>query len=287
MIVRKQNKSIILENFRHFDLENTFDNGQCFRWNPVSENHYIGVACHNVIHVELIGEDIHLYPVTMKAYRQIWSDYFDLARDYDSIVEELTGIDNHLDTALGFSSGIRMLHQDPWETTISFIISANNNIVRIKRIIETLSKRYGSRIDEEHYDFPTPKQLAGASVEDLRACGLGYRDRYVREVAMRVASGEVNLDEMELMDRQEVEKRLLSLSGVGIKVAQCIMLFGYGIEEVVPADTWIKKIVSILYSEEIGEKQSIESFFQSKFGKNSGYAQQALFHWARKNRLGR
>jgi N-glycosylase/DNA lyase len=253
----------------------------------VNENHYVGVVHGSALNVERIGKDIHLYPLEMEAFKKIWVSYFDLERNYAKVCEELSGIDEHLEQALAFSDGLRMLHQDPWETTISFIISANNNIVRIKKIIENICREYGSLITGSYYAFPTPQQLAKASIEELRSCGLGYRDRYIHGVANAVSLGEFDFENLGSLNRFEAEKSLLDLSGVGVKVAQCIMLFSLGYEEVVPADTWIKKIVSILYSEEIGKYNSIGSFFEAKFGNNSGYAQQVLFHWARQNRLGR
>ena len=129
--------------------------------------------------------------------------------------------------------------------------------------------------------------MCGAPVEELRQCGLGYRDRYIHEASSAVAANQVDFTLLKSMTSEEAEKDLLKLSGVGKKVAQCIMLFSLGIEEVVPADTWIKKIVALLYADEIKKDQSIGEFFLSKFGKNSGYAQQVLFHWARQTQLGR
>lgn len=281
MNVRMSGDHVILENFIHFDLDNTLDNGQCFRWDRVDTDHYVGVAMGRVLEVERIGPDVHFHPCDLETFHGIWVPYFDLDRDYRVIHENLEGIDPSLDRALAYSDGMRLLRQDPWETTVSFIISANNNILRIRRIVRSLSERFGEPLGEGYYAFPTPERLAEAPMEELRACGLGYRDRYVKATALAVAKGEIDLDQIGEKPADDVEKALIGLSGIGPKVAQCILLFAYGFEERVPVDTWIQRIVAGLYAEEFKENETVGAFFKRKFGRFSGYAQQVLFHWAR------
>ena len=192
--------------------------------------------------------------------------------------------------SIEYGSGIRILNQDLWETIISFIISANNNIPRIKGIIERLSKKYGNEINykgKKYYTFPTAKQLENVSVEDYRSLGLGFRDIRLYETTHMILEGKVDLDKLRKnSNTNEVREQLLTLSGVGPKVADCILLFSdLKRFEVFPIDVWVRRVMNDLYIKQEGEnkvsKKQIERLAEEKFGNLAGLAQQYLFYWRR------
>ena len=220
----------ILDNPDSFNLEHIFECGQCFRWNKIDENTYIGVIKEAVIKVT---KDKNRYIFTGKSdsgnFEDIINYYFDLATNYSIYKEKLSKIDKFMSESIKFGEGIRILRQDLWETIISFIISANNNIPRIKKIIERLSKEYGKEVEFEgkkYYKFPTPEELADVSAEELRKLGLGFRDERIVNTTHMILMNQVNLDELKKMNNTEImREELLKLDGVGPKVADCILLF--------------------------------------------------------------
>ena len=212
-----------------FNLKDIFDCGQCFRWNENEDGSYIGVVAHNVIKVWKKDNKIHFKSNGEDDLKEIVTYYFDIDRDYEKIKKKLSKIDNNMKLAIEYGSGIRILNQDLWETIISFIISANNNIPRIKGIIERMSQKFGDEIKFEgktYYTFPTVEQLSKASVEDLKKLGLGFRDVRVYETTKIIKEGRVSLEELKYeKDFTKVRDTLLTLPGVGPKVADCILLF--------------------------------------------------------------
>ena len=217
-------------------------------------------------------------------------EYFDLKRDYKKIKEELSKIDENMKTSIEYGKGIRILNQDLWETIISFIISANNNIPRIKGIIEKLSKKYGKELEFEgkkYYTFPTPKELENVTVEDYRSLGLGFRDIRLYETTKMILEKKVDLQELRKNSNTfEVREKLLTLSGVGPKVADCILLFSdLKRFEVFPIDVWVRRVMNDLYIKNPDEtkvsKKQIEKIANEKFGNLAGLAQQYLFYWRR------
>ena len=215
--------------------------------------------------------------------------YFDLNRDYSTIKNKLSKVDNNLLEATGYGSGIRILNQDLWETIISFIISANNNIPRIKGIIERMSKQYGKEIKyngKSYYTFPTAKELSKATVEDLKKLGLGFRDVRVYETTQMIYSKEFDLEELYSLDTKKAQEKLLTLSGVGPKVADCILLFSTLKRfDVFPIDVWVRRVMNDLYIHDEDEKKinkkEIRKIADEKFGTLEGLAQQYLFYWKR------
>ena len=206
------------------------------------------------------------------------------------IKNKLRKIDNHMEKSILYGEGIRLLNQDLWETIISFIISANNNIPRIKGIIERISKKYGNQIvwnGEEYYTFPTPEQLGKATVEDLRSLGLGFRDVRVFETTQKVLNKEIDLYQLHAeSDTEIVREKLLELPGVGPKVADCILLFSTLKRfNVFPIDVWVRRVMNDLYIKNEDEtkvdKKLILGVANEKFGDLCGIAQQYLFYWKR------
>ena len=280
----------VLENATSFELKDIFDCGQCFRWNEEQDGSYTGVFKGNVLNVKKVGKDIQFKGICDGDIKEIVEDYFDLSRDYEKIKETLSKIDENMKNSVNYGSGIRILNQDLWETIISFIISANNNIPRIKGIIERLSKKYGTKItwnSQEYYAFPSAKQLENVTVEEYRQLGLGFRDIRLFETTQMILKKEVDLEKLyQEKDTNMVRDELLKLSGVGPKVADCILLFSdLKRFDVFPIDVWVRRVMNDLYLKEADEtkvsKKKIENLAKEKFGNLSGLAQQYLFYWRR------
>lgn len=273
-----------------FVPKHIFECGQCFRWNQETDGSYTGVLENNVLNVTLENGQIIFQGICDGNIQEIVTSYFDLDRDYRKIQENLSKIDEPLKTSIQYGKGIRLLNQNLWETIISFIISANNNIPRIKGIIERLAKNYGNKIewkDKIYYTFPTPQQLAKASVTDLRALGLGFRDQRVYETTQIVLNKEVDLQKLSKeTDSRKIREILLILPGVGPKVADCIMLFStLKCLDVFPVDVWVRRVMNELYfklpEEKNLKREQIEKLAYEKYGNLAGIAQQYLFYWKR------
>ena len=280
----------ILKNTSSFEPKHIFECGQCFRWDEEKDGSHTGVVGDNVINVKKVDNTILFSSFGADNLETLITEYFDLKRDYEKIKCELSKIDNYLANSIKYGSGIRILNQDLWETIISFIISANNNIPRIKGIIERLSKKYGNKIEwkgRDYYTFPTIEELAKASVEDLRKLGLGFRDVRVYETTHKILNKEVNLEKLhEEPDTQKARDTLLTLAGVGPKVADCILLFSTLKRfDVFPIDVWVRRVMNELYLKKEDEtkvnKREIEKLAKEKYGALEGIAQQYLFYWKR------
>lgn len=280
----------ILENCKSFEPEHIFECGQCFRWNKQKDGSYTGIFKQNVVNVKKADNKIIFRGICKENIKDECIKYFDLNTNYDNIKSKLSNVDNYLKTSIEYGEGIRILNQDLWETLISFIISANNNIPRIKGIIERISKSYGEKIvwdKAEYYTFPTPQELSKASVEDLRNIGLGFRDVRVYETTKIINENPNKLKELE--DEKDVNKlreELLKFPGVGPKVADCVMLFSTLKKlEVFPIDVWVRRVMNELYIKNVDEtkinKKEIEELAKTKYGNLAGIAQQYLFYWRR------
>ena len=279
-----------LKNIKSFNLEHIFECGQCFRWNKNEAGSYTGVVKKNVINIKMIGKDVYVESYGADDLKELFDYYFDMDRDYESIKNELQKIDSNMRRSILYGEGIRLLNQDLWETIISFIISANNNIPRIKGIIERISKRFGDKIEWngiQYYTFPTPEQLEKASIQDLRNLGLGFRDVRVFETTKIVLNKEIDLDKLhDEKNTQVVREELLKLPGVGPKVADCILLFSTLKRlDVFPIDVWVRRVMNELYihneDENRVDKKLVLSMANEKFGNLQGIAQQYLFYWKR------
>lgn len=287
----KKMQQYILKNPKTFNMKDIFECGQCFRWNEQEDGSYTGIWKENVVNIKKEGQD-YIFTGICKSgnLEEEIKEYFDLNRDYEKIKKELSKIDENMKNSIKYGEGIRILNQDLWETIISFIISANNNIPRIKGIIERLSKEYGKKLEfngKEYYAFPTPEQLKDVTVEEYRKLGLGFRDIRLYETTKMIIDGKVNLKQLEQNpNTMEVREKLLTLSGVGPKVADCILLFSALKRfEVFPIDVWVRRVMNELYIKKEDEtkvsKKEIEKLAQEKFGNLAGMAQQYLFYWRR------
>jgi N-glycosylase/DNA lyase len=280
----------ILRNPKSFNLEHIFECGQCFRWNKQEDGSYTGIFKENVLNVKQERNDFIFKGICNGNIKEIIEEYFDLNRDYEEVKEELSQIDESMAMSIKYGEGIRILNQDLWETIISFIISANNNIPRIKGIIEKLSTKYGKEIvfeEKSYYTFPNPEQLKGVTVQDYRQLGLGFRDIRLYETVHMVLNGKFDLENIhEEKDTLKIREQLLTLSGVGPKVADCILLFSTLKRlEVFPIDVWVRRVMNELYIKNADEnkvnKKEIERIANEKFGNLAGIAQQYLFYWKR------
>lgn len=279
----------IIENNKTFEPRHIFDCGQCFRWNINEDGSYTGIFGNNVLNVKKEENKITFKGICENDIKETVKDYFDFNTNYEEIKEKLASVDEYLKQSIEFGNGIRILNQDLWETIISFIISANNNIPRIKGIIERISKKYGKKIEWEgnkYYTFPTIEELSEATVEDLRALGLGFRDKRVYETTKIFLNKEMTIKELiEEQDVNKLREKLLTLPGIGPKVADCIMLFGLKRFEVFPIDVWVRRVMNDLYIKNEDETKvkntEIEKLAVEKYDKLAGLAQQYLFYWRR------
>jgi len=274
------NEGIIIKGVDNFELDHIFECGQCFRWNKQSNGNYIGVVYGRVIEVEKKDTDVKIYNVNEKEFNDLWCDYFDLKRDYTVIKEEFQK-DPLLKKAVNFGHGIRLLQQEPFELTISFIISSNNRIPMIKRAINNLSKKWGKAIEykgEMYYTFPTASNLEKASLEEIQSCGLGFRARYVKDSANRIYSGDVDLEFIKAQDDDICHEELKKLNGIGPKVSDCIMLFSMQKYSAFPVDVWVKRAMQFFYLAPDVSLPKIRAFARDKFEILAGFAQQYLFY---------
>ncbi len=280
-----------LKNVKSFNLKDIFECGQCFRWNENKDSSYTGIVKNNVIKIYQNNNNLIVKSYGEDNIEELFDFYFDMNTDYEKIKIKLSQIDSYMLESIKYGEGIRILNQDLWETIMSFIISANNNIPRIKGIIEKLSRTYGNEIiwnNEKYYSFPTVNQLSKATVEDFRKLGLGFRDIRMYETTKMILEKQIDLEKLhQEKDTNIVREELLKLSGVGPKVADCILLFSTLKRfDVFPIDVWVRRVMNELYIKNTDEtkvsKKQILEIAQEKFGNLSGIAQQYLFYW-RKN----
>lgn len=278
-----------IENQESFEPKHIFECGQCFRWNLEDDGSYTGVFNENVLNVKKEKDEVQFKGVVNGNIKEIVDEYFDLKRDYSKIKKELSEIDENLNLSIKYGNGIRILNQDLWETIISFIISANNNIPRIKGIIEKMSKKYGKEIyynGTKYYTFPRPEDLENVTVKDFRNLGVGFRDIRLYKTTQMILENKIDLKSLYKEPTRIVKEKLLTLSGVGEKVADCILLFSTLKRfDVFPIDVWVRRVMNELYIKNEDEtkvnKREIQKLAYEKFGKLEGLAQQYLFYWKR------
>ena len=287
---KMKEQTYIMKQMPCFEPKHIFECGQCFRWQKEIDESYTGIFEENVLNVKKEENTIIFQGICKGNIKDIVEEYFDLARDYSSIQNILSQIDEPMKESIQYGRGIRLLNQDLWETIISFIISANNNIPRIKGIIERLSQAYGKEISyqgKSYYTFPTPQELSKASVQDLRNLGLGFRDKRIYETTQIILNKQVDLAKLKKEENSQViRETLVTLPGVGEKVADCIMLFSTLKRlEVFPIDVWVRRVMNELYIQNEDEnkvdKKQIMELAKQKYGNLAGIAQQYLFYWKR------
>jgi N-glycosylase/DNA lyase len=246
-----------------FELSQTLDCGQAFRWSCIEEGVYTGNFLRRFLRISSCGKNTFmLHDITEDEFLSVWKDYFDLETDYGELKKRFSE-DSILSQACSFAPGIRLLRQDAWETLCSFIISQNNNIPRIKGIISRLCEKYGG--------FPESRQLAGETAETLSFLRAGFRARYIEDAALKTASGEVDLEKIRSMPYEDAKKALMDIKGVGPKVADCVLLYGMYRTQAFPMDVWMKRVMESFYPDGMPScTKGVE-----------GIAQQYLFHYVR------
>lgn len=278
MIIKEFNDYTELSGLTHFSIEKIFDCGQCFRFDPDPNGGISGVAMGRFYRFVQENEDsVKIYNTDKKDIENKLIDYLCLDRNYEMINNDIIarfGGDTTIKNAVDIGKGIRILRQEPFETLISFIISQNNNIPRIKGLVEALCKKCGEPIGADRYAFPMPEAIVELGIEGLRELKVGFRAPYIYDAASRVAMGETNLSEIAKLSTEKAEAELLKIKGVGPKVAACVLLFGFDKTDTFPVDVWIKRVLGKYYPEGIDI---------NTLGEYRGLAQQYLFYYERYN----
>lgn len=264
--------TMIVKNVTSLDLGETLDCGQSFRWRDNGDGSFTGVAYEKLVTVSIRDKDLHIENTTEQDFEKIWRNYFDLDLDYDSIRSSIGEIHPVLKEASAYAPGIRILRQEPWEALCTFIISQNNNIKRIKGIVDRLCTTFGNKIgDTDFYTFPKPETLAKLTPDDLAPLRAGFRNKYIIDASRKVATGEVDLEKCKNVPYDDARAELCKIKGVGNKVADCTLLFGMHRIEAFPIDVWMRRAMEKLFPNMTGED----------FGEYAGIAQQYIFHYAR------
>lgn len=271
MIITESKNNIILKDVKCFSLPLTLDCGEAFRWEEQEDGSWSGIVRNKFLNIKNENGCFILKNTSLEDFENIWRNYFDLDRDYEAICKRLS-LDPLVSQTIDEYYGIRILNQEPWESLVSFIISQQNNIKRIKGIIKRLCAAYGKEIAPGLFGFPSAQALSRLEVSDLEAIGAGYRAKYIKKLADDVAAGRINPDEIKNMSLDEARSALLEIYGVGIKVADCTLLFGFGFLECFPVDVWMKRVLEYYPN---GLPECFKGY--------EGIAQQYLFHWARNN----
>ncbi|HZK01249.1 MAG TPA: DNA glycosylase [Anaerovoracaceae bacterium] len=275
----------------HLNLKQIAESGQCFRMNRIEENKYSLIAYGKYVELSQVSKNKILIDPSSAVDSSsgenfpseedfsIWEKYFDIEYDYGSVVKKLMeGKDDFIRNAVIYGSGLRILRQEPFEILISFIISQNKNIPAIKSAVEKLCQHYGeekrclNRPGETYFDFPKPEALAAAGKDALRALGIGYRDEYVHSAAVAVSEGRLDLSQLQNKDSDSLMNELMSLKGVGKKVASCVALFGFHRFEIYPVDVWINRVNKEIYK---------NKFSWQTYGDIAGLVQQYMFYYIR------
>ena len=252
----------------NFSLDLTLDCGQAFRWQNI-DGVWNGVAGGRALRVVQTEDGIEFFDIEENDFNDYWKHYFDFDRDYNSICKKLSA-DSSLKTAIDSFPGIHILNQEPFETLISFIISQNNNIPRIKGIISRLCENFGEK-KNGYYAFPKACELSKLFENDLAPLRAGFRNKYILDAAEKISSNAVSFEKIYDLPIESAEKELMKIKGVGPKVADCTLLYGFGKIDAFPVDVWVKRVMSEFYPNGLS-------------GCTDGYrgiAQQYLFHYIR------
>lgn len=291
MRIREEKDNTIIEDVKDFDLSQTLECGQCFRFYKQDENDYVVVAYNKLLHIKQEGNNLIFFNCSENEIEG-WINYFDLNRDYDKIKKFLLRKDKVLKPAIEEKWGVRILNQEFHETLISFIISQNKQIPHIKHLVRRISENYGSYLGsvngEDYYSFPSCSVLGTITEEDFREMKTGFRAPYLADAVLKLSSGELKETVFKGVEEEEARKKLMTVKGVGEKVANCVMLFSLGYRAAFPIDVWIKRIMEELYfNGEETSKDVIAKFAKENYGEYGGYAQQYLFCYGRDNKVGK
>ncbi len=287
MILIEKDNHILIDNLNDFNLTQTLECGQCFRHTKVKDNKYIIIAKNKLLEIEQIDGKLIFYNTTLLDFNLIWKDYFDLDTDYKKIKDYLIEKDSTMVDIINNGAGIRILNQDFVETLISFIISQNKQIPQIKKVIESLCIKHGTILEKyngiTYYAFPTINELKTITEDDFKECKAGFRAKYLVDACEKLSSGYIKEDEFKKLTLSEIRNKLCTIKGVGVKVSNCVLLYGLRQNESFPIDVWIKRIMEKLYFKEETKLDEIQFFAEEKYGAYGGYAQQYLFYYSRRS----
>lgn len=275
MQIQQNGKDLIVSDIGRFSLPDTLDCGQAFRWVQNPDGSWQAIVNKRLLRVSANRDTFCIYNCTAREFNDTWAAYFDLYRDYGKICNAIS-VNPVLKDAAAICGGIRLLRQDPWETLCSFILSQNNNIPRIKGIIDRLCLYFGDSI-EGGYTFPDAKDLAVLTLDDLAPLRSGFRAKYILDAAQKVANGTVPLQALYKSNTETARAALMKINGVGPKVADCVLLFAYGKLDAFPQDVWIKRAMQTLFNGRLPDAAV----------PYAGIVQQYIFHYARTKRAGR
>lgn len=275
-----------IQKVKDFNLDHIFDCGQCFRWEKQPDGSYIGPAMGKVVRMSFDGDTLTIDNCSEDDFENIWKNYLDLTTDYGLIKNELTSSDSTIKAAADYGYGIRILNQDFWEAVVSFIISQNNNIPRIKGCIENLCRNFGEKIGEydgkEYFAIPTPEKMAALTAEELAPIKLGYRAPYLIKMAgQMIDEGGPEAVRKRLSTSPQPIEDLQEFCGIGPKVAACVSLFGLARTDAFPIDVWMRRVMNRLYGIDEKDMKSMKDYASEHFGKYGGIAQQYLFYYIR------
>lgn len=266
---------MIIQKIQNFSLSKIAGSGQCFRMNLLKSGAYSVIALGKYLEVTPLGDDTFQFSCTEEDFWDIWTDYFDLKADYRALKARIPPDDAFLSAAVNYGWGMRILRQDPWEVTVSFIISQRKSIPAIKTAVETICTNFGTPSYAggiKYYPFPSAQKIADLSSSDIGCCSLGYRDKYVTGAAQSVAGGDIDFAKLQKADTEAAGTVLKNLYGVGEKVASCILLYGLHQMNAFPEDTWIKRIIDSEYK---------GTFPKNLYEEHLGIIQQYMFYFAR------
>lgn len=264
------NNNVIVSDVRCLNVELCLFCGQAFRWKKNEDGSFHGVVDGKITDIVQKENEIIFLNTSQEDFLSLWKDYFDLESDYESTVKRFDE-DKNISAAVKEYYGIRILHQRPWEALCSFIISQNNNIPRITGIIDRLCESFGEKVGERDYSFPSYERMKNVTAEDMAPLRAGFRSKYIADAVSKLCSGEISLEKIKEMPISEARTELMKIKGVGAKVAECTLLYGFGRKEAFPIDVWVKKIMAEMYPDGLPEcTKDVE-----------GIAQQYLFHWRR------
>ncbi len=273
----KYKDGVKMTDFNSFDIRQILECGQCFRFFG-KENNYFIIAHGRKLNIIQSDDEVFFTPCNIEDFENIWINYFDLERDYLRIKKILSSSDNILAEAVNLYGGIRILQQDKWECLLSFIISQNNRIPQIKKVIQNISHMFGMEICNDCFAFPTRSQLINADEKKLMDCRTGFRAKYILDAI----NFDIDLEKLSDFHTADIKQKLMQIKGVGNKVADCTLLFSFGRHEVYPIDVWVKRVSQEIFfdNKNVSIKQ-IHEFAEKKFGELAGFAQQYLFHYIR------
>lgn len=246
---------VVIEDLKNFDLKQTLECGQIFRYEKVSSNSYTVIAKNKRIRLTQQPESttLMIHNINLSDYEEIWKHYLDIETDYEHVISQISKDDLYMKDAIEYGSGIRILNQDTWEMIISFIVSQNKAIPSIQQCINNLCEAFGEKVTdkegETYYAFPTVEELSKATEQEIRDCKVGFRAPYIVDACQKVMDNTVVLEALPAMSTQKAKETLMKIKGIGEKVAHCVLLFGLKKTDTFPTDVWIKRIMQEIYFE--------------------------------------